>query len=224
MPKISKKMKILMILRKIFHIIFFPLKLIYYLGIKRIVVFLAKDEIVYEKEKYEKLLVDYRKLRIEADEKNETQKILKIKFDRLIRIFNHYDKWHFDVRATEKDEMVYIFSFREKIFNVFYLCGIDGNHFTNDCRIHFQNLSNSKIKIVEITSNTVNRGYAKTLLKYTIEKVKENGIQHITGDLSYIDRQSFVWLIPFYKSLGFTYLKLEDDGIMDGIIEWDNSN
>ena len=79
---------------------------------------------------------------------------------------------------------------------------MNGNHPTNDSSINILNLGKSKIKILDICENTVNKRYAKILLRFVIDKAKEMEFK--------ISLQTYllIGLLPLYKSLGFTCLKM----------------
>lgn len=204
-------MKVKVFLNKLIYIILFFPKIIYVLCIKPIIVYLAKDEINTENKKYKNLLSEYRQVKNELQEKTKSEKILKVKINRFNNIIEHYKDWNTDIKLTKNKEIVFIFSSEKTEFDSYYLCGFDGKHSTNDCRINFQTYGISEMKILDIISETKNKGYAKTLLKYTIKEAKENGIEKIHGELGSPDKSRFEWLIPFYEFMGFTCTLFKDE-------------
>ena len=210
-------MKINKYLNDLIAIIFLPLSLIYSFGVEPLLLFLLRKEIKEEKEKYETLLKKNGEINIKLSKTEGLNKLLNDKTDRLKMLINHYHNYEIEFDKTEKDENVFIFSPKDMEFYSFYLCGMDGEDGTNDCRIHLSKYSN-EIKIDDIISNTKKRGYASTLLNYTIRKAQASGIERIYGELSPVDADSFSWLIPFYESLGFTCI-LSNDKQMGGKLE-----
>lgn len=213
------KRRVLSYFRTIIELLFLPMRVIYFLCIKPIFRYLVQEEIKYEKDRYDDLLKKYRE---KSKEYNDNSKIIERLSKKLIRlesIFEYYKDWKFEISYTNKAEIVFLFSYNQNKLDSFYLCGINGSHHSNDCRIYLINYLDD-MKIVDIISNTTNRGYARTLLEFTIKKAKELGVKKIYGDLSSVDSDSFDWLIPFYESLGFECTLFNDKGArMDGKIE-----
>jgi hypothetical protein len=202
-------------------VIFSPLRLIFW-GLKLLLLFLLREEIRHEKNKYETLLKKNGEINIKLSKTEGLNKLLNDKTDRLKTLIHHYHNDEVEFDKTEKDENVFIFSpkhmeFYGLEFYSFYLCGMDGEDRIVDCQINLSNYPNA-IKIDDIISNTKKRGYAKTLLNYTIRKAQASGIERIYGELSPVDADSFSWLIPFYESLGFTCI-LSNDKQMGGKLE-----
>ena len=60
------------------------------------------------------------------------------------------------------------------------------------------------IMIDDIRADTSQKGYARAMLEFLINKAKQDkNIYRIYGMISYSDEKSFDWLIPFYESVGF---------------------
>ncbi len=211
--------KILVYGRTIIELIVLPMRVIYFFCIKPIFIYLVRKEIKYERDRYKNLLETYKEKCKEYDDNcGKTERLTK-KINRLESVFEYHKNLNIEVSYTKKQELVFIFFSNLQEFNVFYLCGINGSHQSNDCRISLSN-GLGYLKINDIISNTTNRGYARTLLEFTIKMAKEFGVKRILGDLSSVDSEKFDWLIPFYESIGFK-TRLFDDRTskMDGEIE-----
>ncbi|EHO13840.1 GNAT family N-acetyltransferase [Myroides odoratimimus] len=124
---------------------------------------------------------------------------------RLLKIINEKKDKSCDLAITSKDEIVYIFT-SGTYFISLQLYGTDSNHAWSDSEILYSihGFKEDIVKIDSLDSNTKRKGYARTLMIYFIEKMKEQKVTEIYGDLSPVDKNSFDWLIPFYESLGFT--------------------
>lgn len=167
---------------------------------------------------------DLEKEKKKLESSYKTNRTLKDKFDILLkqnkdmednrnRILNLLKRTTVYTREIfiSNNEILIIYYCSENIFDIIYLLGENGNDPTNDSRINLSlNLSKKILKIDDFISNSANKGYGRFLMKYLIEKAKENKIEEIYGDLAPEDSPKFNWLIPFYESLGFTCTLFND--------------
>ncbi|WP_282016035.1 GNAT family N-acetyltransferase [Marinifilum flexuosum] len=211
--------KLLMLFKTLVLIFFLPLELIYTFCIKPIFLFIVRSDINSMNDKYEDLLKSYRIKNKENENSLKKIESQNKRINRLESILEFYKDYKFEIEFTKEGETVLIFSSKKGKIDSFYLCGLDGCHGRNDCRIYLINGLHS-LKIVDVISNTRNRGYARTLLEFVIQKAKDNQIKKICGDLSSVDSDEFGWLIPFYESLGFECELFKDTStVMDGKME-----
>ncbi|MDM1396560.1 GNAT family N-acetyltransferase [Myroides odoratimimus] len=111
-----------------------------------------------------------------------------------------------DVSLTENYEIVFI-SKSQTSGTTLNLYGSDSTYHYRDSHIFYSNIFDEAKKVVKIhdlISYTIKKGYAKALMIQFIKNMKNEGVNVIKGDLSPVDQDSFSWLIPFYESLGFT--------------------
>lgn len=166
----------------------------------------------FEKQK-KKLESSYESNRILKDKIENALKQNKLIEDNRNRILNFLKRTTVYTREIfiSNNEILIIYYCSENIFDIIYLLGENGIDPTNDSRINLSlNLSKKILKIDDFISNSANKGYGRFLMKYLIEKAKENKIEEIYGDLAPEDSPKFNWLIPFYESLGFTCTLFND--------------
>lgn len=212
------------ILKTIKDIFLFMPRLTYFICIRPLVICLAKNDIEEEKKRYKKLIIDYQKNNKQLKEVTEKHKKSTEKTERIESIFEYWKKYSFEVMHTKHNELTFIFSGKNKLIGEKYLMGSNGQHGTNDSKINVGWYIDGGIIIYDIISNTTKRGYARTLLEYTIKKAKEKGCSKIYGKLSSVDSDSFDWLIPFYESLGFKCTLFKDKKNGEAILDLNTSN
>lgn len=210
-------------MKALFDIIILPFRLLF--SILKLISYKILDK-DFQNER-NKTLEAYReigKLRTEVEQLTKEKEQIISEQDRLKSVFqNHY--YNRNVFLSDKNELIVICSNEENFFNGWiYLFGENGKHHHNDSRISLE-LTGKKLKINDFISNTRNKGYGRILLSYVIEKAFNYEIENIYGDLSDVDKNSFNWLIPFYKSIGFQVsIYNNPKTIMHGKIEMTKSN
>ncbi len=179
--------------------------------IKRIAYRINKEEFELKKKMLDSSYKTNRQIRAQLDavtQQNENYKKNKNKIIDLLERDNFYTREIF----SRNDEILIVYYNSNDIFDSIYLLGEYGeygDHPTNDSRINLS-LHGNNLKIDDFISNTKNKGYGRFLLKFLIEKAKNNNLEEIYGDLSPEDSSNFIWLIPFYESLGFTCTLFND--------------
>ena len=161
-----------------------------------------KKDFEKEKTKLELSYESNRIFRAELDVIIKQSKILEKNRGRILSILERnafYTKEIFN----NNNEILIVYYNSNDIFDSIYLLGESGSHPTNDSRINLS-LYGKNLKIDDLISNTKNKGYGRFLMKFLIEKAKDYNLEEIYGDLSPTDSSDFIWLIPFYESLGFT--------------------
>ncbi|MDM1299769.1 hypothetical protein HXZ94_14830 [Empedobacter falsenii] len=146
--------------------------------------------------------------------------------ERFLKSINNKPFLNYSISKTKENEMVIIGTPIEEPYKTsFYLHGYNSAELRNDCILNIdKRTSFKKIKCIEdqskiyseiyiqgIESNTSQKGYARAMLEFLINKAKQdNDIYRIYGMISYSEEKSFDWLIPFYKSVGFNIIVSEN--------------
>lgn len=161
--------------------------------------------------KMKKLELSYennRILRAELDVIVKQNQILEKNRGRILSLLER-NAFYTKEMFNNNNEILIVYYNSNDIFDSIYLLGENGNHPTNDSRINLR-LHGNNLKIDDFISNTKNKGYGRFLLKFLIGKAENYNLEEIYGDLSPTERSDFIWLIPFYESLGFTCTLFND--------------
>lgn len=169
-----------------------------------------KNDFEKEKKKLESSYESNRILKKKIEIILKQNKLMEDNRNRILNLLKRTTAYTREI-FVGNNEILIIYYCSENIFDIIYLLGEKGSHPTNDSRINLSlSLSKKILKIDDFISNSANKGYGRFLMKYLIEKAKENKIEEIYGDLVPEDSPKFNWLIPFYESLGFTCTLFND--------------
>lgn len=169
-----------------------------------------------------RLYADIRELNKQNKEYSKELTLISKRKERLTKLVQENTLKNCDVSLTENNEIVFI-SKSQTSGTTLNLYGSDSTYHFRDSHIFYSSIfdeSKKVVKIHDLISDTIKRGYGKTLMMQFIKKMKTEGVNVIKGDLSPVDQDSFTWLIPFYESLGFKCtLFTPDPTMMLGEIE-----
>ena len=140
--------------------------------------------------------------------------------ERFLKTINYKPFLNYSISKTKENEMVIIGTPLEEPYDTpFYLYGYSSSNLDKDCILNLTKQKSIKqpikinnkeeniffdIMIDDIRADTSQKGYARAMLEFLINKAKQDkNIYRIYGMISYSDEKSFDWLIPFYESVGF---------------------
>lgn len=166
---------------------------------------ILKEDLKRLNDTQNRLYADIRQLKKQNKEYAEKLTLISDRKKRLTKLVQEDKLKNCDVSLTEKNEIVFITK-AQTSGTTLNLYGSDSTYHYRDSHIFYSNIFDEAKKVVKIhdlISDTIKKGYAKALMIQFIKNMKNEGVNVIKGDLSPVDQDSFSWLIPFYESLGF---------------------
>lgn len=188
------------------HILKFPFICFTVFILEPLAKLILKEDLKRLNDTKNKLYTEIRVLNEQNEEYSNELDLINERHKRLAKLIQEKELINCDLSLTDKNEIVFI-SKSETSGTTLKLYGTESIHHYRDSHIFYSSIyDNSKkvIKIHDLISDTIKKGYGRALMTHFIEKMKNEGINVVWGDLSPVDKESFNWLIPFYESLGFT--------------------